>query len=144
MSEPALNIASGITYWVIVEKKEDQNLLCFQDSDTGASHAFRSTKPNTSYIFSLSLEHAFTRQAVLWREGLMHAVMLRLFSNGVGETEISITESVQTPHESKRDRKEERKEENSFSQCCLYFDSYGCGPVFPAFPKQLFLIYKTQ
>lgn len=45
------------------------------------------------------------------------AVLLKRFSDVVGETEIPITESVQTPHDSKRDPKEERKEEKSFSQC---------------------------
>lgn len=40
----------------------------------------------------------------------MHTALLKPFSNVVGETEISITESVQTPHDSKRDPKKDRKE----------------------------------
>lgn len=56
----------------------------------------------TPPIFSVSALNVdlMGRQFCIGRRGLMRAVLSKPFSNVVGETEISITESVQTLHDS--------------------------------------------
>lgn len=116
--------------------KEDQNVSCFQDSDIGGSHAFRSTKPNTSYIFSLSPGCGFFRQAVLYREEGVNAccAVKAIFNCGRWNRNIYYWISSNSSWFI-RDPKKKRKEENSFSKCQLYLDCYGCGPVLPASHK---------
>lgn len=60
------------------------------------------------------------RQFCLGRRGLMRAMLLKPFSNVVGGTQISITESVPTPHDPKEDPKEEKKRKKT------YFPSADC------------------
>lgn len=69
---------------------------------TFVPHMHSEVLSQTPPIFSVeTLDVDFIgRQFCIGRRGLMHAVLSKPFSIVVGETEIAITESVQTPHDS--------------------------------------------